>query len=87
MLVKPFQFKLVLSFGKKRLSVGKVNCPWGCQSLITMIAFKCLNEKCYLQPLRKVKTCCLGFLGVVEGIYIMLFFLFYSVLPTKLTKL
>ena len=28
-LVKPFQFKPVLSFGKKGSSVGMLNCPWG----------------------------------------------------------
>ena len=29
LLVKPFQFKPVLSFGKKGSSVGMYNCPWG----------------------------------------------------------
>ena len=29
MFVKPFQFKPVLSFGKKGSSVGMLNCPWG----------------------------------------------------------
>ena len=29
MLVKPFQFKPVLSFGKKGSYVGMFNCPWG----------------------------------------------------------
>ena len=29
LLIKPFQFKPVLSFGKKGSSVGMFNCPWG----------------------------------------------------------
>ena len=45
MLVKPFHFKPVLSFGKKGSSVGMLNCTWGCQGLITIV-FKYLNENC-----------------------------------------
>ena len=76
MLVKAFQFKPVFSFGKKGSSVGMHNCLWRWESLIT-IAFKCLNENCQLQPLRKVQYMLPWMSRSGRRNYMLFFFLLY----------